>query len=77
MKFYKCSECNQVFLSLIDQEQPVTCCKQNMEEVEVLHEGEDYEKHKPTIRKIGNFVTITVGKGHPMIDVNHISNIFI
>jgi superoxide reductase len=51
----------------------MTCCGSD---TEVLGENLIHEEalnHKPIIRKIGNFVTISVDRSHPMVDVHHIS----
>jgi len=70
MKFHYCPICNQLYLKLIDTENEMICCE---EPTEVLISNSEQGEHTPIIRKIGNFVTISVDKSHPIIDVHHIS----
>ncbi|MFW5865046.1 MAG: desulfoferrodoxin family protein [Candidatus Izemoplasmataceae bacterium] len=74
MKFIMCPSCNQVFINLISSEQNAHCCNQEMIELKPIENDKD---HIPHIRKIGNFVTITIGKNHPMVSTHHIVFIFI
>ena len=57
MKFYICRNCNQVHMKMIDYDLPASCCGT---EVEEIIPNNDDSIHAPVIRKIGNFVTVTV-----------------
>lgn len=74
MKFYTCSGCNQVYIKLVDTEKPMMCCE--LETIELTPENTD-EAHKPIIRKIGNFVTLSLDPESPMIDVHQIQYMFL
>lgn len=72
MKFYKCNQCETIFTKLIDKDNSITCCE---EESMVLENNEDIKEkqnHIPHIRKTGNFITVTVGNNHPMVEVHFI-----
>ena len=78
MKFYKCKNCNQVHVKLIDYEMPAERCSVKANEIIPNNCDGDKNIHVPQIRKIGNFVTITVGKEeHPMVDIHYISFILL
>ena len=70
MTFYYCSTCNQVHINLIEQESPMICCEEETKRLESNHNGDDI--HTPIIRKIGNFLTVSIHDNHPMMDVHHI-----
>lgn len=72
MTFYKCKECDQVFTRLVSQNKEMVCCDSVIEELVVNTNEEDAQQHKPNIRKIGNFITITLEENHPMVDIHHI-----
>ncbi|MFW5913537.1 MAG: desulfoferrodoxin family protein [Bacillota bacterium] len=76
MKFYTCSICNQLFLTLFDEGKKPVCCDEAMLALENKKADDKTDDHFPKIRKVGNFVTISVGDGHPMVDVHHIAMIF-
>lgn len=77
MKYYACTHCDQVVMTLIDLDKPLFCCGEEMDELVDNTDLESIEMHKPYIRKIGNFVTVTIGDNHPMIENHHISFIII
>ena len=72
MKFYICPSCNQVHLKIIESDQLMMCC--NQEEQLLIENALDEAviNHLPTIRKVGNFITVSVPHEHPMLDVHHI-----
>lgn len=76
MRFFYCPECNQVHIRLIDSDKPIVCCENPVEELVNNPISDELDEHKPTIRKIGNFVTITVDH-HPMLDIHHLLFIFL
>ena len=74
MRFYQCRNCNQVHIKLIDYDLPVYCCESEADEIIPNNCDGDEDIHIPVIRKIGNFVTINIGKKlHPMVDIHYIS----
>lgn len=77
MKFYRCSNCDQLHMNLIDNNSQMMCCDTQTEEVIENSIEDEYENHKPLVRKVGNFVTISLNNNHPMIDVHHIDFIFL
>ena len=73
MEFYQCKNCNQVFIKLIDFGIPPHCCDNEADAIISNSFADEMQDHVPKIRKIGNFVTITVGeKAHPMVDIHYI-----
>ncbi len=72
MKFYRCTECDQIHIKLIDQNNDMTCCNAPTEELVENNFPDEARNHVPKIRKIGNFVTITIDNNHPMVDIHHI-----
>lgn len=77
MIFYYCKGCNQVIYKLISEDKLLTCCGHKMEELKSNIEPNLRDEHLPVIRKTGNFVTVTVGNKHPMLDIHRISFIMI
>ncbi len=71
MKFYRCTNCDQVYMKLLDQKKEMSCCEVCTEEIQENTTPEDLDAHKPNIRKIGNFVTISL-ENHPMVDIHYI-----
>ncbi len=72
MTFHTCLKCNQIYITPDDGDSNLMCCGQNVEPVMALNSSDEDSDHKFLIRKTGNFVTITVGLNHPMVDVHHI-----
>jgi len=79
MRIFLCNECRQVVKKIGGENNPITCCKQEMVPFQKMNEivGDDDSKHTPIIRQVGNFITITIENNHPMIDVHHIEFIMI
>lgn len=71
MKFYRCTNCDQVYMILKDSQKPMTCCELETIKLSENENKDESESHKPHIRKVGNFVTMTL-PNHPMIDVHHL-----
>ena len=72
MKLYRCLKCEEVIVVRNDDKK-LKCCDEEM--VELIPNSNDGDKntHVPLVRRIGNLVTITVGKEpHPMVDVHHL-----
>jgi len=75
MRFYYCSICNQLQIQILDSGNKMSCCENPVDEL-ISHQATgEGDEHRPIIRKIGNFVSITV-EDHPMIDVHYLSFIF-
>lgn len=72
MTFYTCPNCNQTYIKLGHDDVELTCCGQKVETVLCSRTHADDQDHVPIIRKTGNFVTITIGESHPMVDVHRI-----
>lgn len=67
MKFYRCNECGNMFLVLIDPSNKPCCCNFDMVEVLPNQKNEDGEKHLPVIELLGKKAIVSVGaKSHPM-----------
>lgn len=77
MKFVVCPICDQVYAKVVDHGTRVMCCNHSTEDIIKNNQKEQSEEHRPLIRKIGNFVTVTVGPNHPMIETHFISAIFL
>lgn len=77
MKFLTCSSCDQLFIKVNDKQNPITCCDVPVEETPLNSKLETSDPHYPTIRKIGNFVTIIINEAHPMNETHHITTIFL
>lgn len=71
MKFYHCSSCGQIILKSVDTNQSITCCNQEMDELKPISESDPSDEHHIHIRKIGNFVTLSL-INHPTLEVHHI-----
>lgn len=72
MKFFRCKICNQVHIKLLDNDTLLFCCNKQVEELRPNREGEKII-HIPQVRRIGNFVTVTVGEElHPMVNIHNI-----
>ncbi len=67
LKFYRCNNCGNLFLTMIDPNVTPTCCGSSMEILEAnkIHEGA--EKHIPIIEINDSEVVVKVGiQAHPM-----------
>jgi len=79
MKIHLCSVCYQVSIKTGNDNKPITCCEKEMTEFKKINQiiSDDDNKHFPIVRKIGNFVTITIEDNHPMLEVHKIEFILI
>ena len=71
LKFYRCNECGNLFLVLVDPSVVPTCCAHEMEELEPIDpkQAEDCEeKHTPIIETSDNKAKVRIGgiHSHPM-----------
>lgn len=68
LKFYRCNECGNLMLALIDSSIIPSCCGDAVEELTANQGGEGGEKHIPTIEVTGNKAEVRVGmETHPML----------
>ena len=74
MNFYRCNNCNEISINIFNNKSKMSCCKNEIEELKTNTFLEEIDNHLIQVRKIGNFVTITIGKEeHPMLDIHYIS----
>lgn len=72
-KFFKCSKCNNIFLSMNNSQMPLSCCGNVMDEIIPGNVDASKEKHIPQYEINGNVVTVSVGSIlHPMIQEHYI-----
>ena len=67
LKFYRCNECGNLFLTLVDPSVTPVCCGDEMIRLEACNSGSGEESHVPIIDIEGNKALIRVGRHtHPM-----------
>lgn len=79
VKFFKCLNCGNVVMKVVDHSVPVFCCGARMTELKPNTVDADTEKHVPVITTIDNH-TIEVKIGslpHPMSTEHHIDFIYV
>lgn len=77
MKFYRCTNCNEIVI-FRNEGKVVNCCEEAMIELLPNQNEEDSVANKPIIRRIGNLVTVLVGtEPHSMVDVHYIDFILL
>ena len=79
VKFFKCLNCGNVVMKVVDHSVPVFCCGARMTELKPNTVDADTEKHVPVITTIDNH-TIEVKIGslpHPMTLEHHIDFIYV
>lgn len=71
LKFYRCNECGNLFLVLVDPSVIPTCCSHGMAELRAHQvSGEDVEEvdHTPIIEIVNDKAIVRIGsKSHPMM----------
>ena len=73
MKFYKCSNCQNIFLKVTNQDTDASCCRKVMEELVANSVEASQEKHIPAVRYEGGRLFVQVGEVlHPMLPEHHI-----
>ena len=73
MKFRICSVCGNVIMSLNNEQMPVKCCNQVMQELVPNTKEAAVEKHKPVIVEENGEKYIVVGSTlHPSTEEHHI-----
>jgi len=72
-KVYICKHCGNIVESLWDGNPSISCCGEEMSELNPNTTDAAVEKHVPVIERDGNKVTVKVGEvAHPMIDDHYI-----
>jgi len=67
LKFYRCNNCGNLFLTIIDPDITPSCCGSSMEILQANRLNEGAEKHVPIIENENGIVTVRVGiQAHPM-----------
>ena len=71
-KFYECEKCHNVMELVLDGNgRKITCCNQDMKELEANTAEGALEKHIPDVTVEGDKVTVFVGNGEHPIEKNH------
>ena len=77
-KFFICDTCKNIVTSINMRDMPVTCCGNNMTELEPNTVDASNEKHVPEVSVSGSNIKVQVGSVlHPMTDEHHISFIYV
>lgn len=72
-KFFKCSKCNNIIISINDSDMSVSCCGDVMNEIIPGSVDASKEKHIPQYEVNDNVVTVSIGSIlHPMIQEHYI-----
>ena len=73
MKFYICKRCGNIVAAVKESGAPISCCGQNMVELEAGTTDAAVEKHVPVVEVKDGIVTVTVGSvAHPMVSEHYI-----
>ena len=78
-KFYKCNQCGNVVIKVVDANIPVMCCGEKMVELTPNTIDASGEKHLPVVTRIDEkTIKVEVGSvAHPMLEEHHISFIYV
>ncbi len=78
-KFFKCNQCGNVVVKLVDSGVPVVCCGEKMEELVPNTVDASGEKHLPVVTLVGEGrIKVEVGSvPHPMTEEHHIAFIYV
>ena len=77
-RFFKCTKCDNVFLTVIGLGNSASCCGAPMVEMHFTTEGEGQEKHLPILTQTEGMVYVDVGENeHPMLEDHSINFIYI
>ena len=72
-KFYVCEHCGNMVNMLHDSEVPMTCCGEEMKEIQANTTDASQEKHVPVITVQEDEVTVRIGSvPHPMTEEHKI-----
>ena len=73
MKFYICKRCGNIVAAVKESGAPISCCGQNMVELEAGTTDAAVEKHVPVVEVKDGIVTVTVGSvAHSMAPEHYI-----
>ena len=73
IKVYRCKHCGNIAIKVIDSGVPMTCCGENMEELNPASVDAAVEKHVPVVTREGDIVKVSVGSvAHPMTAEHYI-----
>ena len=78
-KFYKCNQCGNLVIKVVDANVPVMCCGEKMVELTPNTVDASGEKHLPVVTRIDEkTIKVEVGSvAHPMLEEHHISFIYV
>ena len=78
-RFFKCNQCGNVVVKLVDSGVPVVCCGEKMEELVPNTVDASGEKHMPVVTLVGEGrIKLEVGSvPHPMTEEHHIAFIYV
>ena len=78
-RFFKCNQCGNVVVKLVDSGVPVVCCGEKMEELVPNTVDASGEKHMPVVTLVGEGrIKVEVGSvPHPMTEEHHIAFIYV
>ncbi len=72
--FFKCNNCGNVVVKLVDKKTKLLCCGEEMLELKANSQDAAQEKHMPVVNVEGNLVKVSVGSvSHPMADEHFIN----
>lgn len=66
MKHFMCEKCGTIITTVNFSGNPISCCKEKMEELVPNTKEASVEKHSPRIKVRGKTVTVTVGEDSNM-----------
>ncbi len=61
MKHFVCKDCGNLIAMINDSGKRVVCCKRDMDELVPKYTDDIKEKHKPTVKRDGEKVTVSIG----------------
>lgn len=74
MNILQCSHCQDIAIDLFQHTHSKYCCGEAMAVLAPNRYPEFQDEHAIQVRKIGHFVTVTIGKeAHPMVDIHRIA----
>ncbi len=74
LKFFKCNNCNEVIIKLIDENQKLMCENSELKELIANSVEASQEKHMPVINKQDNIIEVSIGSVlHPMTEEHSIN----
>lgn len=77
-KFYRCNHCGNIAVKLQDQNVPLVCCGEEMQEMKANTTDAAVEKHVPEVKVSGSDIHVTVGSTvHPMTEEHYIQWIYL